>query len=187
LAYQYFLPIPSLADTLEIFLSTDCGINYSSIYKKGGDDLSTFTTSSANFVPLSAEQWRTEYIDITSFATNNVNLKFVSYNKSGNNMYIDNIWVYQGIEPVGISINELVENKISIYPNPTNKRVTIDLGVSDLNNATIEIFDLIGKTIYQQKVTSKVHTINLVQIQTGVYIVKFSNKMGVFTQKLIKR
>jgi hypothetical protein len=102
-------------------------------------------------------------------------------------MYIDNIWVYQGIEPVGISIKELVENKIAIYPNPTNKTVTIDLGVSDLNNATIEIFDLLGKTVYQQKVTSKVHAINLAQIQNGIYIVKFSNKMGVFTQKLIKR
>ena len=187
LAYQYFLPIPSLADTLEIFLSTDCGLNYSSIYKKGGDDLSTYATSSANFLPLSVDQWRTEYIDLTSFANNAITLKFVSYNKSGNNIYIDNILVYQGIEPVITSIKELFENKISVYPNPTKKNIKIDLGESDLNNATIEIFDLLGKSVYQKEVTKKEQVINLDQMQTGVYIAKFSNNNGVFTKKIIKR
>ena len=186
LAYQYYIPIASLADTLEIFISTDCGISYSSIYKKGGSVLETYTTSTSNFVPQASNQWRTEYIDITSYANNDAIIKFVCFNRSGNNLYLDNIWVYEGEEPLITNINEAKLEVLSIYPNPTNSNITIDLGKNITDNATIEIIDLLGKKLYVKEVSTKTNKINLEGFTNGIYIVKFSNNNGIITKKIIK-
>ena len=186
LAYQYFLPIASLADSMEIFISTDCGLTYSSIYKKGGNDLQTYSTSTANFVPQASNQWRTEYVDITSFANNDVIVKFVSHNKSGNNLYLDNIWVYEGSEPIISSITAVHLAQLSIYPNPTKNTFQIDLGENELENAKIEVFDILGKSLYLKEVSSKIIQINLAGFTNGVYLLKFSNNKGVRTSKIIK-
>jgi hypothetical protein len=186
LAYQYFIPIPTLADTLEVFISTDCGISYNSIYKKGGSDLETYSTSTSNFVPQASNQWRTEYIDITSYANNDAIVKFVCFNRSGNNLYLDNIWFYEGEEPLITNINEAKLEVLSIYPNPTNSTITIDLGESITDNATIEIIDLLGKNLYLKEVSTKTNQINLEKFSNGIYIVKFSNSNGIITRKIIK-
>jgi hypothetical protein len=186
LAYQYYLPIASLADSMEIFISKDCGLNYTSIYKKGGNNLETYSTSSANFVPQAANQWRTEYVDITSFANNDVIVKFVSHNKSGNNLYLDNIWVYEGAEPLISSITELHLEQLSIYPNPTKNTFQINLGKNEIENSKIEVFDILGKSLYLMQVASNEIEINLEGYPNGVYILKFSNNKGVRTNKIIK-
>jgi bacillopeptidase F len=186
LAYQYFLPIPTLADSLEIFISSDCGNNYTSIYKKGGADLQTHTTSTSNFVPQSPDHWRTEYVDITSFANNDVIVKFISFNRSGNNLYLDNIWIYEGEEPIITSISDIILDEISIYPNPTKSVFKIDLRTNEIKNSSIELYDLLGKSVYKTQITSKTSSINLEDFSNGVYILKFSNSKGVLTKKIIK-
>ena len=186
LAYQYFLPIPTLADSMAIFISTDCGITYSLVYNKGGTNLQTHPTSTSNFVPQSSDQWRTEYVDLTSYANNDVIVKFVCHNRSGNNLYLDNIWVYEGAEPIITNIENPILETLSIYPNPTKSSITIDIGKNEIENSTLSIFDLLGKIVYQKQVLKKSNPINLEEFSNGIYIVKFSNNNGVITKKIIK-
>lgn len=81
-------------DTLEVKISTNCGATWTSIYLKGGTQLST-TGSDANtvmFVPTSV-QWRRDTIDISSLTANQgvVMFSFINRGHFGQPIYLDNI------------------------------------------------------------------------------------------------
>jgi bacillopeptidase F len=182
-AYQEIHQI--LADTLTVFLSTDCGNTFNQIYKKGGSVLETYTTITAPFTPSLPNHWRTDYIDVTSYANNDIILKFESYNKSGNNLYLDNIWVYEGDEPVGI--NETNIQDISIYPNPTNGLFNIDLGNSSQGIYSIIITDMLGKVVHNNQTNKSKTVIDLSHLNNGIYLINIQNKDSKITKKLIKQ
>lgn len=95
-AYTPYSVIDS--DTLRIYISTDGGTSYNStpVYSKGGSDLATipFVSTAPAFAPSVATDWRTETIDLSSFIGNNVKFKFQAKNGYGNNLYIDDIKVF---------------------------------------------------------------------------------------------
>lgn len=184
LAYQMLVFV--VADTMSISISNDCGVSYTEIYKKGGADLQTNDTTTNRFVPQYPSDWRKEYVDLTAYAGDDVMLKFQTYNKSGNNLFIDNIWIYEGSEPVSIRESTPI-SKVSIYPNPTNSVLNIDLKDNDSKDASIEIFNMVGKNIYRQELKNKKTVINMENYSTGIYLVKFSNNLGNQTYKIIKR
>ncbi|MDX2190754.1 MAG: M43 family zinc metalloprotease [Bacteroidota bacterium] len=78
-------------DTLNIYYSTNCGQTKTSLWKKGGINLSTAPPTYQSFVPTSS-QWRTEQISL-AFLNGQSNLQFYFINKSGwgNVLYLDNI------------------------------------------------------------------------------------------------
>lgn len=181
LAYQ--LLHPAISDTLQIFISTDCGNTFTQIYKKFSTALETYSTVTGNYVPTAASQWRVEYIDITPYAGNDVLIKFETINKSGNNIYLDNIWVYEGDEPVGIEETE--KQNVNIYPNPTDNIVTIDIGLN--KNIRLEIIDLLGKKVYNSNLNKVKTSINLENYPDGIYIFKLNNSTTSYTEKIIKQ
>jgi len=176
-----------VADTLRIYLSTDCGLNYTEIYKKGGADLETETGIASNFVPVDSNDWRTDFVDITAYAGNDVLIKFESDNKNGNNLYLDNIWVYEGAEPSVSIVENNNLNEISIYPNPTNDNIVINLKGNDLDNASIQLFDILGKVVYSKQMLKQEQTVHLGNFKQGVYLLKFNNNKGSKVYKVIKR
>jgi PKD repeat protein len=80
------------SDTLEVLISTNCGNTWTQIYINGGAPLSTAPDQTATaFVPTSA-QWRTETININSYAgQGSVMFAFRNRGRYGQWMYIDNI------------------------------------------------------------------------------------------------
>ena len=183
LAYQLIHIV--IADTLKIYISDDCGSSFTEIYKKFGLDLQTHDTLTTQFIPLYPHHWRKDYVDISSYAGSDVILKFATVNKSGNNLYLDNIWVYEGAEPVGILENKL--ESLSIYPNPTENSITINIGNNSLQNATVEIFDMMGKRIEVEKLFQKTNKINMSKYNSGIYLLKFTNNQGTSSYKIIKQ
>lgn len=181
LAYQMRHAV--IADTLSIYISTDCGDSYTQIYKKGGTNLETHDTLMSPFYATLPHHWRTEYIDITSYATNDVLVKFESYNKKGNNLYIDNIWVYEGNEPVGV--NEVnTTNQISIYPNPANEVITVNISNESLSR--IEIYDITGKLVLSQTVRQKKTTIDIKDLNSGMYLMNVISGNAKYSERIIK-
>ena len=80
-------------DTLQVLISTDCGVTYTPVYTKGGATLSTVAgNSTSSFTPTST-QWRTETISLNSFIGQNFILAFRNIGRYGNNLYVDNISV----------------------------------------------------------------------------------------------
>jgi len=162
------------AGTTQLFSGSANG----SIYKFGNIDGNLTGTFSADSV---VEQIWTGINSIVSIADiNNDNLlDMLIGNQSGGLTY------YDGSETVDIKEIKTI-NGINLYPNPTNGVIRIDLGNNTLNNATIQVIDLLGKIIQTKRASAQKTTINLSNYSKGIYLVKFSNKIGSKVYKVIK-
>ena len=83
----------SYIDTLNVYISTDCGGSWTKLYTKGGAQLSTAVgTQTTAFTPTANAQWRKETVSLSSYAgVSSVYLKFESMSGYGNDVYLDNI------------------------------------------------------------------------------------------------
>jgi hypothetical protein len=100
----------------------------------------------------------------------------------------DDIFVAK-YSPTGTSILDLPTNGISIYPNPTSGKLTIDNGQLIIKN--IEITDITGKTI-QSFSNSQIkqfsnYEIDLSGFESGIYFVKIQTDKDNFVKKVSKK
>jgi len=82
------------------------------------------------------------------------------------------------------------EPEICIYPNPTSKQITIDLGevYQALDGCSVRIANSLNQTIYESVISSPSSTIKLNQnIGNGIYFVHFvdRHKNPLYTRKII--
>ncbi len=97
--------------------------------------------------------------------------------------------LYYIIEYTGLitAINDSPTNiSFTIYPNPSNNIINIDLGTNDLNNAKIQVVDLLGNIITTEQINSSKTTLNIHKYSPGIYLVKFYNNIGRKIYKVIK-
>ncbi|MBI3511625.1 MAG: PKD domain-containing protein [Bacteroidetes bacterium] len=81
----------SRSDSLEVRVSTDCGVTWTTVYVKGGLTLATAGTLSTPFTP-SNNQWRTETVNLGAYANqSDVIFAFRNHARHGNYLYVDNI------------------------------------------------------------------------------------------------
>ncbi len=80
-------------DTLNVYVSTDCGGSWTKLYTKGGAQLSTAVgTQTTAYTPTVNTQWRKETVSLSAYAGQpSVYVKFESRSGYGNNLYLDNI------------------------------------------------------------------------------------------------
>jgi PKD repeat protein len=78
-------------DGLEVLVSTDCGVTYTSVYSKSNTVLATAPAITTIFTPTTA-QWRTETVNLTSYIGNSkVIVAFRNLSGYGNRLFVDNI------------------------------------------------------------------------------------------------
>jgi hypothetical protein len=92
-AYQYRNTGFSIVDSFEVFVSSDCGNTYTSLWKNAGANLATSSsTSDSAFYAFNIHQWKQVNINISSYKNNNkLMFAFKSVNGKGNNLFLDNI------------------------------------------------------------------------------------------------
>ena len=80
----------------------------------------------------------------------------------------------------------LSQDQVTLYPNPANTIVTLNLQKSV--EADIRVFDVLGKlVIYQPDVSiANSHTINISELNDGIYFIRINSEIGTITKKLIK-
>jgi N-acetylneuraminic acid mutarotase len=84
-----------------------------------------------------------------------------------------------------VGINELNrnENLFSIFPNPVSgAQFTIKLDV-ELANATVTIYNVEGKVVLTENITSKEFTVNRNDLKDGFYFISIENKQQVLSVK----
>lgn len=84
------------------------------------------------------------------------------------------------------SISENDLNLVSIYPNPTNNRITIDLENNFQEVTEISVSDITGRIVTTLTEVSSQIIINLTSEPSGIYLVKLKAKSGIYTHKVIK-
>jgi len=81
------------------------------------------------------------------------------------------------------------ENSVTVFPNPTNGVVNIELALTDLGNVEILVFDMLGnKAVHQWKgedVYRYTHQLDLSNMASGQYLVKVIIRNEVINRKLV--
>ncbi|MEI6508163.1 MAG: T9SS type A sorting domain-containing protein [Bacteroidota bacterium] len=76
------------------------------------------------------------------------------------------------------------QNSVSVYPNPANDKIIIELLNSQ--KATVEIINVTGQIIYTQKLNNKENTIPTDQLSNGIYFLKIIGENNFYsTRKII--
>jgi len=90
-----------------------------------------------------------------------------------------------GCDPLGVNDNGSIENNLIIYPNPSNGNINIR-ALIDLGDATISIFDINGRKVFNQEVTLQdTVNVNAENLNTGLYIMQIDGLDYSHTAKLI--
>lgn len=73
---------------------------------------------------------------------------------------------------------------VNAYPNPNKGVFTLEM--TSLENAEIEITDVMGRVVYTEKLASNKQDINISSLSNGVYYARVKNSSGTNTIKIIK-
>ena len=82
---------------------------------------------------------------------------------------------------------EFLQASFNIYPNPSKGSFNIEFK-DFVNNYSVEVFDVTGKTIYENnfdQASNLVQTINLENPSSGVYFINVKSDKGIVTKKLV--
>ena len=113
----------------------------------------------------------------------NLNFKPIAFNNSiyfGANSATNGVELWKLTESTLSNTDFLLMNdKIIVYPNPTNNSITIDVQNEDFST---EIYDLTGKLILK----SKSKKIDISHFNNGIYLLKISTLHKSEIQKIVK-
>lgn len=166
--------IPNRPDSLAVFFTPDCGITKTYIYKKTGLQLTTAAVVNTSFTP-SPTQWRSDSILLPAIS-GNVQFGFESTNGYGNNVYIDNINLYNGPSAVG---ENYLNVGVELMPNPASSFIKFKISSPLKEIYTIELYNNSGIPVLIQKVTLNETTLQLNSLPSGMYIYNLRNENGV--------
>lgn len=122
-AHKYYPNVENY-DELRVFISSDCGNTYGTeVYAASGSALGT-ASSSNTFSPTTSGDWKTVTIDLLSYGTSNVIVRFESTTKYGNNLFIDDVNI-SATASVSIAINSggnpsCMGSEVSFIATPVN-------------------------------------------------------------------
>lgn len=75
-------------------------------------------------------------------------------------------------------------NKLFVYPNPVKEKILIN-GLKNYENVTISIHNILGKQV-KSIPNLKTNSINVEELNSGVYLIRIKNKSSSKTVKFIK-
>jgi Secretion system C-terminal sorting domain len=162
-------------EKLEVFVSSDCGVTWTSVYNKANTVLATGTATTTAWTPNSAANWRNESVSLSSFVgQGSVFVKFVSTNGYGNNLYLDNINVQT---VTGIGNDQVATSSVLLYPNPANDLMNVSFVLNQTENVTVNVYNAIGElvnaTAYNNMAAGQQNVqINTANLSAGMYMVE---------------
>ena len=89
-------------------------------------------------------------------------------------------------EPNTFSNNTFDHTNVGIYPNPSNGNFTVAIKNGLDANCKLELYDVVGKKIHQQVISTTETNINTTGLSKGIYLLKLTNPVGlVYNTKII--
>lgn len=152
---------PNHVNKLEVYITTDCGQTWTSLYSRTGPALITSSTNVSPFIPMGLGEWRSESISLSSYATASAAQFKFEYTRdtipSPNNIFIDNVNV-QGSN--GIAEGN-VENTFEVYPNPSSGSMQVSFSIPEKHGAEISVTDMLGR---------RLETVSCGQLSAGPHV-----------------
>lgn len=174
-------------DKLEVMVSDNCGVSWSSVYSQSGLNLSTALPTAISYVPFDISEWRTESVNLVGFNKANVLVKFTTTNDNGNNLYIDNVNLSQSA-PLSIeTINASFKN-LDVFPNPSNGDVFVKINTPLTGKTKLVLMNSLGQVVYEKNTVLNAENyavlIDTKEFASGIYHVVIYTSAGVLAKKL---
>jgi len=167
------------AETLKVMASNDCGESYPiTLYTKSGNNLAT-TFSQSEFFPTNESDWRTEYIDLTSFVgEEQLRIAFEITNGNGNNVFLDDIEFFVSKDPNPVRVN----NEVTLFPNPSfRSKFQLAFNLTDKTDVRVLIFNINGKEITKNSfpgTLNQTYEFDITGNPSGIYLIKIVFRNG---------
>ena len=86
---------------------------------------------------------------------------------------------------VGINEDKIIE--IELFPNPVSSTITLQTNI-DLQNAEIKIINVLGETVLSNKISNTNNTtIDVSELNNGLYFIQINTDHKFFTKRIIKQ
>lgn len=191
--YSYRKRTASDVERLQVWVTENCTDNWAVRSTLQGNTLSTFESASA-WVPFQDSDWVTVHLtNITSqYFTSDFRFKFNFLSDGGNNLYIDNINLYEGApSDTIVGLDAVVSDNLAmnVYPNPADNYLFVEFGLNDATDVQIRLLDLSGKMIQLNQIQGAYGN-NLVQLSTellssGMYVVELVNGTQISRKRIV--
>jgi endonuclease I len=129
--------------------------------------------------------------DGTTYASNTTLVRKTSidspnttYTASEWDTFASNTCTDLGVHTQTLGTNNYNLSEIKLYPNPTSGDV---LNIDANQNLSITIFDLLGKKLIIDSVSSSKKQVDISKLKSGAYFIKLSSEDGTATRKFIKQ
>lgn len=184
-------------DTLEVLLTKDCGVTFTSVYKKWGYQLQTVgdpnfpavypAPDTLGFVPGSKNFWRTDSVNLTpqlAGSTGTFQVVFRNTTNNGNNTFLDNVNITPIILPAKLKAQGYL-----IAPNPSNGFVNIRHYLRPTNLKGIAVINTGGQVIIQKEYNGNAQSsipLDLTRYANGIYSIRMVYDNKVVIERIAK-
>ncbi|MEC8603745.1 MAG: S8 family serine peptidase [Bacteroidota bacterium] len=184
-AYQQRSQSNVVKDTLKVYVSKNCGESFDNlVYEKLYTELSTFDTVKHNFIPEFSTHWRNDTIDLSQFSNQNILFKFETVNRQGNNLYLDNIKLFEGSQaPVGVIDDDFDFN---LYPNPSSENIRIQIREQVKYPLHWTIYNALGLEIQSGLLFEESTSLAISKYSNGIYFLRLYNSNHAAIKSFIK-
>ena len=154
-------------------------VDYNGDSTWGSDNSESEVTKS-----VTTGSWGTLSIPFTEYSGinfNDIGQLVISATGATNPVYIDNIYFSNGS---ALSTSKFTLAKVSLYPNPTTNFINIS-SEKDIQKAIV--YNVLGKLVKSLNINQKSKNIDVSNLNSGIYLIKYvvDNKVG--TAKFIKQ
>lgn len=85
-----------------------------------------------------------------------------------------------------LGYEELSINQLAIHPNPTHSKLFVELNTATQLNGNWQISDLNGRVVLENTTSTGQFSIDVSQLNAGIYLLKLEENGSLYTQKFVK-
>lgn len=160
-------------ERLRLLSSTDGGLTFKPTqFDKTGNEL-TLKSSPSEWKPANDTDWMTPKIFVNLndlVGEENVRLAFVATNDNGNNLYLDEIELYNDDNPFPPVTTSLYR----IYTTSSNE-LKITFNLSEKETSRLQVYNMMGQLVLDNLLPdnlNQTYTLDMSTQRTGIYILK---------------
>ncbi len=170
------------ADTLEVYVSGDCGETFERVYRKWGAELATVVPTTTEFFPKGSWAWRKEWVDLSNYQNSTfLVVRFRHVNNYENNLFIDLVQV-ERIFALSTTADVTQSMKISALAAPNDLSIEVGLEIPPSHrSAVLTMYDIQGRELYRSATLfSGQHQLEIpaAPLPSGAYYLRSESEMG---------
>ncbi len=180
-------------DTLEVSITKDCGVTFTSLFKKWGEDLQTLgdplgpnNPNPIEFIPGQPNHWRNVRLHLNpTVGTGNFQVYFNARSNGQNNLYLDNVNITTRTLPARLKAQGYL-----VYPNPFHNAFTVHHFAPPTLLKGISVHNAAGQKVYEKQFNRDATTemtVDLSNLAAGVYLVKLHYLNKLITERIVKQ